>query len=155
MQLKIIKSGFWWRPRFLIFSAEQKLLYECKKERQGLALRWHARDTQGKCLFYFDSRNTFRLADGSCRAIGPRSGVWGWRESVIRGDQCEDLFINFQNTHLHWEITTSQQQVVAAAKRMLYGGSLGYEVDVYSPQYIEEVIAFTVFFNLRIAEGAN
>jgi hypothetical protein len=151
MQLKIIKPSFWWSTRFLIYAADQTLLYACKRELHGLALRWHARDMQGRDLFYFNARNTFQLADGRRRSISPRNSIVGhlWGDILISGDQCEDLLVKFQDRQLHWKITTPQQQVVAAARRMLYGWRSGCEIDIYCPEFLEEIIAFAIFYNLR------
>lgn len=154
-QLKMIRPGFWWRPRFLIFSAPTIVAYECKREIRWFGRRWRARDTNGRELFCFDAWDSFRLADGRRRKVNLHRGALGFflggsvETPSITGDQCEELSVSLREPHLHWEMTTSKGNVVAAAKLMLYGWRVGYEIDIYAEEYREEILAFAIFYNLH------
>lgn len=157
--ITILKRGFIWNQRYLIYIAYNTVGYVCRREWRWYRFVWCARDAQNKELFYFHGAREFRLADGRRRKIKLRGGLLDLLWAVgnpgmkIFGDQCEDLLVDFDEPHLHWQITTSHERVVAAAKRILSGWRLGYEVDIYEPLFLEEVIGFAIYAD--ILKGRN
>lgn len=152
--ITILKRGFIWNLRYLIYTSPRTIDYVCRREWRRYRFVWCVRDSQNKELLYFPSQSVFRLADGRERKI-KYSRYWfdilwcGARKMRLIGDQCEDLFVSFIEPRLHWQITTSHDRVVAAARRMLFGWRLGYEVDIYEPAFLEEVIGFAMYERLQ------
>ena len=143
-----------WNRRIDLSAGNGRALYVCKREWQGYGFAWCLRDGHGREVLRFSRARSFYLADGGVRRIkrhhfGILTAFFGRHSWAVVGDQCEMLLIDFAEPHLHWQMTTEHHHIVAAAKLVANGWQFGCEIEVYAEEYLEEILGFCIFWNLR------
>lgn len=155
MQIQISRAG-WWAPKFWVHAFDNTLMYTSSTQWSWWGPQQVVVDAQNGELLRFVRRNKFRLHDGRHRTIAYHGNILSHIVSFglgvplsIRGEQCEPLVVNRTNAGFAWEILTSQKQVVAAGNSALFSWRICWVIEIYSPEYLEEIIAFAIFAHLR------